>query len=106
MTVKNPYEPPTYGVVSKAIERRKAGKPPASEAGEPEDDEDKQSQAGQTPGLPAQESLKAVRSFVQRQRNCYPRTHIGPRDPIRMQCAKSALRQMGWEPIGGRLRLH
>ena len=32
MTVKNPYEPPTYGVVSLAIERRMAGKPPASEA--------------------------------------------------------------------------
>jgi hypothetical protein len=30
MTVKNPYEPPTYGVVNVAIERRIAGKPPAS----------------------------------------------------------------------------
>lgn len=36
MTVKNPYEPPTYGVVSTAIERRKAGKPPASVADEDE----------------------------------------------------------------------
>ena len=40
MTVKNPYEPPTYGVVSKAIERRKAGKPPASLADEPEEKAD------------------------------------------------------------------
>ena len=30
MTVKNPYEPPTYGVRNLAIERRIAGKPPAS----------------------------------------------------------------------------
>lgn len=30
MTVKNPYEPPTYGVRNLAIERRMAGKPPAS----------------------------------------------------------------------------
>lgn len=30
MTVKNPYEPPSYGVRNLAIERRVAGKPPAS----------------------------------------------------------------------------
>lgn len=30
MTVKNPYIPPNYGMVSTAIERRMAGKPPAS----------------------------------------------------------------------------
>jgi hypothetical protein len=30
MTVKNPYKPPTYGVVNVAIDRRIAGKPPAS----------------------------------------------------------------------------
>lgn len=34
MTVKNPYEPPTYGVRNLAIERRIAGKPPRSEADE------------------------------------------------------------------------
>lgn len=40
MTVKNPYEPPTYGVRNLAIERRIAGKPPTSveeeEKAEPE----------------------------------------------------------------------
>ncbi len=35
MAVKKPYEPPTYGVRSLAIERRLAGKAPASA-----DDED------------------------------------------------------------------
>ncbi len=30
MTVKNPHVPPNYGMVSTAIERRIAGKPPAS----------------------------------------------------------------------------
>lgn len=41
MTVKNPYEPPTYGVRSLAIERRIAGKPPASvDGGDEVGDED------------------------------------------------------------------
>lgn len=36
MTVKNPYEPPTYGVRNLAIERRMAGEAPAAvEADEP-----------------------------------------------------------------------
>lgn len=30
MTVKNPYVPPNYGVINTAIDRRIAGKPPAS----------------------------------------------------------------------------
>jgi hypothetical protein len=38
MTVKNPYIPPSYGVVSTAIERRKAGKPSASEMAEAPDE--------------------------------------------------------------------
>jgi hypothetical protein len=36
ITVKNPYEPPTYGVRNLAIERRMAGNPPASLEGEDE----------------------------------------------------------------------
>lgn len=31
MTIKNPYQPPAYGVTNKAIERTAAGEPPASE---------------------------------------------------------------------------
>lgn len=38
MTIKNPYAPPTYGVVHTDIERLAAGKPPASEV-EAEDGE-------------------------------------------------------------------
>lgn len=39
MTVKKPYEPPTYGVRHLAIERRIAGKPPASIADEDQPEE-------------------------------------------------------------------
>ncbi len=38
MTVKNPYEPPSYGVRNLAIERRIAGKPPASVEDDGEDE--------------------------------------------------------------------
>ncbi|MDO1560413.1 hypothetical protein Q0812_13340 [Brevundimonas sp. 2R-24] len=42
MTAKKPYEPPTYGVVNLAIDRRIAGKPPASEEVEAKAEEDPQ----------------------------------------------------------------
>jgi hypothetical protein len=40
MAVKNPYEPPTYGVRNLAIERRIAGKPPASVEDDDADEDD------------------------------------------------------------------
>jgi hypothetical protein len=38
MAVKDPYIPPNYGMVSTAIERRIAGKPPASLSEDEEDE--------------------------------------------------------------------
>ena len=82
------------------------GDVPGAEAGQPEGDECKQPDAGQTPGLAAQEGLKAMLRIVERKRSCYPRTHIGPRDPKRTHAQKKRIARDEGEPIGGRLRLH